>query len=621
MAAAATSEAPKRMLTVVDTVKSICRKAEEAAFPNLPKEKLPVSVAVTTKAGLTNDFQNNSAMALFGMSKKAEGGSPYKSPAEVATALIDAIRAADDEGIFEKLEPAGGFINIWLSAAWQANRVMSILQHGVLPPADAKRKVVVDFSSPNVAKEMHVGHLRSTIIGDTICRMLSFCGHEVVRVNHVGDWGTQFGMLISHLKAVFPDYATKPPPIGDLQQFYKDAKKIFDEDEDFKKRAHEEVVRLQGGDGASRFAWNAICEVSRREFEKVYSRLDVKLTEVGESFYNEYIPPVLNHLSQIGVVTASDGARVIWPKGTKQEQPLIVQKGDGGFGYDSTDMAAIWYRLFQLEADQLVYVTDAGQAGHFELVFAAAVDAGWVEGGKHRIDHVPFGLVCGPDGKKYKTRSGEVVRLVDLLDEAVSRMYQGMVEHNKERVEREKEKTDAKQDDVTMAGMGEDEMKAAAKVLGYGAVKYADLKGNRNSNYIFDYDRMLDPKGDTAVYMLYTGARLASILRKAGVPRGSPALAALVARAALQPKEEAEMAVTACLIRFQEVLERAVFTLLPNYLCDYLYELCGKASVFVRECKVLGVPEQDSRLLLCSAILKVIESTLDLLGIGFLDRI
>ena len=417
-------------------------------------------------------------------------------------------------------------------------------------------------------------------------------------------------------QAVFPDYATKPPPIADLQQFYKDSKKKFDEDEDFKKLAHEEVVRLQGGDGSSRYAWGQICDVSRREFEKVYGRLDVKLTEVGESFYNEYIPPVLDHLQQIGVVTDSNGALVIWPPGTVHEQPLIVRKSDGGFGYDSTDMAAIWYRLFEKQAKWIVYVTDAGQASHFELVFAAAAHAGWVDPAT-RIDHVPFGLVCGPDGKKYKTRSGEVVRLVDLLDEAVARMYQGMVEHNKERVEREKEKANG-QVDVTM---GEEEMQAAAKVLGYGAVKYADLKGNRNSNYIFDYDRMLDPKGDTAVYMLYTGARLASILRKAGVPRGSAALAALVARAQLAPKEEAERAIASCLIRFQEVLERAVFTLLPNYLCDYLYELCGKASVFVRECKVLGVPEQDSRLLLCTAILKVIESTLDLLGIGFLDRI
>jgi len=375
-------------------------------------------------------------------------------------------------------------------------------------------------------------------------------------------------------------------------------------------------VRLQGGDGASRFAWQQICDVSRREFEKVYDRLEVTLSEVGESYYNEYIPPVLNHLEQIGVVTESDGARVIWPTGTKQEQPLIVQKSDGGFGYDSTDMAAIWYRLFELQADWVVYVTDAGQASHFELVFAAAKDAGWINENQHRIDHVPFGLVCGPDGKKYKTRSGEVVRLVDLLDEAVTRMHNGLVERNKARVEMMREKGST--EDVSMSDA---EMKEAARVIGYGAVKYADLKGNRNSNYIFDYDRMLDDKGNTAVYMLYTGARIASILRKAGVPIGSAENAALVARAELALAHPAELAVANWLIRFQEALERAVLTLLPNMLCDYVYELCGKFSTFIKECKVLGSPEMESRLLLCTATLKVIKKTNELLGIGYLDQI
>ena len=421
-------------------------------------------------------------------------------------------------------------------------------------------------------------------------------------------------------QAVFPDYATKPPPIADLQQFYKDSKKKFDEDEDFKKLAHEEVVRLQGGDGSSRYAWGQICDVSRREFEKVYGRLDVKLTEVGESFYNEYIPPVLDHLQQIGVVTDSNGALVIWPPGTVHEQPLIVRKSDGGFGYDSTDMAAIWYRLFEKQAKWIVYVTDAGQASHFELVFAAAAHAGWVDPAT-RIDHVPFGLVCGPDGKKYKTRSGEVVRLVDLLDEAVSRMYDVTVEHNTERVERTKAEAEAHGLVAQDVALSEEEIREASRVLGYGAVKYADLKGNRNGNYIFDYDRMLDPRGNTAVYMLYTGARLASILRKAGVEIGSAASQALLAQTTLTLEHPAELAVAGALIRFQEALERATSTLLPNHLCEYVYELCGKVSSFVRECKVLGSPEQNSRVLLVTASILTIKQTLALLGIGFLDKI
>jgi len=244
----------------------------------------------------------------------------------------------DKSGMIGKAEVAGaGFININLSAAWFSDRVNMIAQHGALPPTAPKKKVVCDFSSPNVAKEMHAGHLRSTIIGDSICRVLEFCGHEVLRVNHVGDWGTQFGMLIGHLKQVFPDFASKPPPIGDLQAFYKESKKHFDEDPAFAKLAHEEVVRLQGGDGSSRYAWHQICEVSRREFEKVYSRLGVQLTEVGESFYNEYIHAVVAHLDEIGLVSdsvdekdATRIAKVIFPPNTKHEQPLMVVKSDGG---------------------------------------------------------------------------------------------------------------------------------------------------------------------------------------------------------------------------------------------------------------------------------------------------
>lgn len=473
--AGAAELAPTSLSTVLGAVTEISKAAQQKAFPGVAA---PVNVAVSKRDG---DFQNNTAMALFGM-LKASGNMPaaIKAPKDVAETLAAAMQECDSEGIFAKVEPVAGFVNIWISKSWQAARVQNIVKYGVLPPPTEKKKAIVDFSSPNVAKEMHVGHLRSTIIGDTICRMLEFSGHEVERVNHVGDWGTQFGMLISHLKAVFPDYATKPPPIADLQQFYKDAKKIFDEDEDFKKRAHEEVVRLQSGDGSSRYAWGQICDVSRREFEKVYGRLEVKLTEVGESFYNEYIPPVLEHLQQTGVTSDSDGALVIFPPGTVHEQPLIVRKSDGGFGYDSTDMAAVWYRLFEKQAKWIVYVTDAGQASHFELIFAAAKYAGWVEPAT-RIDHVPFGLVCGPDGKKYKTRSGDVVRLVDLLDEAVSRMYAVTVEHNTERVERTKAEAEAHGHVAEDVALSDEEIREASRVLGYGAVKYADLKRDRKS--------------------------------------------------------------------------------------------------------------------------------------------
>ena len=296
------------MAPLLGQLKAICIEAQAKAFPGVDSK---VDVTVTDKAGA--DYQNNSSLALFGK-LKGMGALPngVKSAKDIAQMLADHMQQCDVSKSIMKLEVAGpGFINIFLDPLWVSARVQSIVINDVLPPPVEKKKVVVDFSSPNVAKEMHVGHLRSTIIGDSLCRVLEFSGHEVHRVNHVGDWGTQFGMLIAHLKKVFPDFSTKPPPIGDLQQFYKDAKKVFDEDEDFKKIAHEEVVRLQGGDGTSRLGWQQICDVSRREFEKIYSRLGVVLTEVGESYYNEYINPVVTHLEQIGLVTDSDGAKVL----------------------------------------------------------------------------------------------------------------------------------------------------------------------------------------------------------------------------------------------------------------------------------------------------------------------
>jgi len=592
---ASTTTAPTHCSTVLREVEAICAKAQEEAFPGV---KAPMNVTVGTRDGV--DYQNNSAMPLFGVLKKA-GSLPegMKTSRDVASKLCTAMLTADSDSILADVQVAGGgFINISLSRQWLSDRVMQVVLYGALPPLAQKKRVIVDFSSPNVAKEMHVGHLRSTIIGDTLCRLLTFCGHEVQRVNHVGDWGTQFGMLIAHLKAVFPDFGSRPPPINDLQQFYREAKGVFDSDEAFKKTAHEEVVRLQSGDGASRAAWQQICQVSRTEFEKVYSRLNVELEEIGESFYNEYIPPVIAHLTEIGIATESGGAKVIFPPGSKHEQPLIVTKSDGGFSYDSTDMAAVWYRLLERKADWLVYVTDAGQAPHFELVFLAAKAAGWATEA-HTLTHCPFGLVCGEDGKKFKTRSGDVVRLVDLLDEAVTRMLAEM--RNRE------------------VDMSEEELVRTAKVLGYGAVKYADLKGNRVSDYRFSFDRMLDPKGNTAVYLLYAGARIESIHRKAGVD-----LDALIASGAtVDLAHEAELNLGRMLLRFQEVIEQAVSpdSLLPSVLCEYVYNLCETLNKFYQPCKVIGSAEQNSRLLLLLACKRVMQKSYELLGIGFLDRI
>nr|CAD7406562.1 unnamed protein product [Timema poppensis] len=319
--------------------------------------------------------------------------------------------------LVDKLEVAGpGFINISLSKDYIIRILTETLRSGVRPPPlDKRLRVVVDFSSPNIAKEMHVGHLRSTIIGESICRLLEFLGHDVVRVNHVGDWGTQFGMLIAHLQDTFPNYLKESPPIEDLQAFYKESKKRFDDEPEFKKRAYECVVKLQSFEPESTKAWNMICDVSRKEFQKVYERLDITITEKGESFYQSRMVTIVQELESKGLLIYDEGRKVMF--GREQDIPFTIVKSDGGFTYDTSDMATIKYRIEEEKADWLIYITDAGQATHFVVLQHCAKKAGIFDPKKVRFDHVGFGVVLGEDKKKFKTRSGETVRLVELLDE------------------------------------------------------------------------------------------------------------------------------------------------------------------------------------------------------------
>ena len=364
------------------------------------------------------------------------------------------------------------------------------------PKKPVTLKCVIDYSSPNIAKEMHVGHLRSTIIGDTLANMIEFCNGDVLRLNHVGDWGTQFGMLIEYMRESMPEltskienaevsYAIKAHElsIGDLQDLYRNAKQRFDEDSTFKLRAQESVVQLQQGDKASKKIWEAICEASRLEFNRIYDRLQiVGLLERGESFYNSLIPNALDDLKNKNIASIDDGALCVFPFG-KEEVPLIVQKSDGGFNYASTDLAAIRQRIEVERADWIIYVTDVGQKNHFDNVIKTARIAGWLpedsetnncpQSGKILVSHVGFGLVLGEDGKRFRTRSGDVVRLADLLDEAKQRCREQLDERD---------------------SIPEIDRDRVAEVLGYGAVKYADLSNNRQSNYTFSFDKMLDMK-------------------------------------------------------------------------------------------------------------------------------
>jgi arginyl-tRNA synthetase len=466
--------------------------------------------------------------------------------------------------------------------------------------------VVVDFSSPNIAKEMHVGHLRSTIIGDCIARILEFRDHDVLRLNHVGDWGTQFGMLIAYLREAYPEALSTANALdlGDLVTLYRQAKQRFDRDEVFRETARQEVVKLQAGAEDTRRAWELLCEQSRLEFQVIYDLLDVHLVERGESFYNPLLPSVVEDLDRTGLLVEDAGAKCVFLEGFTNREgeplPLIVQKADGGYNYATTDLAALRYRIQQDRANRIIYVTDAGQANHFTQVFQVAQRAGWIPDDV-QLEHVPFGLVLGEDGKKLKTRSGETVRLRDLLDEAIVRARTDVESRLKEegRVETEEFK------------------EHVAKVIGISAVKYADLSQNRTSNYIFSYDKMLALQGNTAPYMLYAYVRIQGISRK-----GQINFEQLGADAKILLQEETELTLAKHLLQLSEILGGVEEDLLPNRLCQYLFELSQKFNQFYDRCPVLQAEEplRTSRLALCDLTARTLKLGLSLLGIPVLER-
>ncbi|MBD2042505.1 arginine--tRNA ligase [Microcoleus sp. FACHB-672] len=544
------------------------------------------------------DYQSNAAMSL---AKKLG-----QKPREIADKLVQNLQIAD---FCEPPEVAGpGFINLTLKPAYLETQLMAIQGDSRLgiPKAKTPLRVVVDFSSPNIAKEMHVGHLRSTIIGDCIARILEFKGHDVLRLNHVGDWGTQFGMLIAYLREVSPEALTTANALdlGDLVAFYKKAKQRFDSDEAFKEIAKQEVVKLQAGAEDTRHAWQLLCEQSRREFQVIYDLLDICLTERGESFYNPLLPAVVEDLEKSGLLVEDAGAKCVFLEGFKNTEgnplPLIVKKSDGGYNYATTDLAALRYRIQQDEADRLIYITDAGQSNHFAQFFQVARRADWIPDNVE-IVHVPFGLVLGEDGKKLKTRSGETVRLRDLLDEAVIRARADLETRIKEE---EREET-------------EEFIANVAQIVGLSAVKYADLSQNRTSNYIFSYDKMLTLQGNTAPYMLYAYVRVQGISRKGNIDFDN-----LGAGGKILLQEETELALAKHLLQLDEVISIVEVDLLPNRLCQYLFELSQKFNQFYDRCSVLQAeePQRTSRLMLCDLTAYTLKMGLYLLGIRVLDR-
>jgi len=570
------------------------------------------------------DYQSNVAMSLAKRLKQ--------KPRDVAGRIIDAIGPAAAE-MCESFEIAGpGFINIRLKNDWLAWMLNAIPEPGEddrlgIEPVAEPQAVVVDYSSPNIAKQMHVGHLRSTIIGDTFARVLEFEGHKVIRQNHIGDWGTQFGMLIAHLKEQMPTAlnGSSDVHLADLEAFYREANARAEKDPLFQERARAEVVSLHRHEPAALRAWQYIVDESRNHYMPVYRRLGVSLTQAderGESFYNDRLPALVGELEkQSGApgmfVIESDGALCVFLQTHAGEPlfknpdgdpfPLIVRKSDGAFLYATTDLAAIKFRVDELHADRIIYVTGAPQSQHFEMVFATARAAGWLRHrsgqGEVQLEHASFGSILGADHRPLKTRSGENVKLAELLDEAVSRAEQLI--------------RTSEADPGKRRGFSEAQIKDIAEAVGIGAVKYADLSQNRQSDYLFSWDRMLAMEGNTAPYLMYAYARIRSIYRK-----GAASDADLTGGAVVFA-EPAERLLARQVLRFAETIDSVAGGLRINLLTDYLYELAGAFMKFYESCPVLAAETADrraSRLKLCDLTARALKVGLDLLGIRTVER-
>ncbi|EPB6858296.1 arginine--tRNA ligase [Citrobacter koseri] len=539
------------------------------------------------------DYQANGMMAVA----KKLGMAPRQLAEQVLTHL-------DLNGIASKVEIAGpGFINIFLDPAFLAEHVQQALASerlGVAKPA--KQTVVIDYSAPNVAKEMHVGHLRSTIIGDAAVRTLEFLGHHVIRANHVGDWGTQFGMLIAWLEKQQQENAGEMA-LADLEGFYRDAKKHYDEDEAFAERARNYVVKLQGGDPYFLDMWRKLVDITMTQNQITYNRLNVTLTRddvMGESLYNPMLPGIVADLKAQGLAVESEGATVVFldEYKNKEGEPMgvIIQKKDGGYLYTTTDIACAKYRYETLHADRVLYYIDSRQHQHLMQAWTIVRKAGYVPDSVP-LEHHMFGMMLGKDGKPFKTRAGGTVKLADLLDEALERARRLVAEKNPD--------------------MPADELEKLANAVGIGAVKYADLSKNRTTDYIFDWDNMLAFEGNTAPYMQYAYTRVLSVFRKAEIDESALSSAPVVIR------EDRETQLAARLLQFEETLTVVAREGTPHVMCAYLYDVAGLFSGFYEHCPILSAENEEvrnSRLKLAQLTAKTLKLGLDTLGIETVER-
>jgi len=558
----------------------------------------PIDTPAVVKTSARPEFGDYQANGIMGAAKQLK-----MNPRELATKVVGKLEQNTDvSAMVEKLEVAGpGFINIHLKNSWLAERVEKTLASECLGIAKTSNPetVVIDYSAPNLAKEMHVGHLRSTIIGDAIARVLEFSGHKVIRQNHVGDWGTQFGMLLTYMGELKEKNTELEMQLSDLEKFYQAAKIRFDEDPDFAQRARDNVVKLQAGNPEFLKLWQQFIDTSLTHCDEIYKTLNVLLTRddvMPESAYNDDLANVIGDLDKAGLLTEDQGAQCVFLDQFKGKDdtiiPMIVQKSDGGYLYATTDLAALRYRHKKLGMTRGLYLVDARQSLHLKQVFAVGKKAGFVPESTS-LEHMAFGTMMGKDGTPFKTRTGGTVKLIDLLNEAQHRAFDLVTEKNPD--------------------IDEESRKGIAKTVGIGAVKYADLSKNRTSDYIFNWDTMLSFEGNTAPYLQYAYTRIQSIFRKAG---------AINSDATITLVEPAERLLANKLLQISEAIELVAKDGTPNSLCTYLYELSGNFMSFYEACPIMKAEDsvKQSRLKLAQLTADTLKTGLGLLGIDVMER-
>lgn len=568
---------------------STTKDVAEEIVKNIPKDNIIKDVKIT---------------ALLSEPKKEKKPKKEEKTEDKEAKNDDKEKEEKKEKVVKQKAPESYYIDFYLNEEFLINLASSVLKDGFTVESPVTgRKALVDFSSPNIAKEMHVGHLRSTILGESICRVLEFLDVDVMRINHVGDWGTQFGMLIANLEEEHPDYLTNKPEIDELEAFYVQSKKKFEDltKPEFKKRAYENTVKLQAGDPHCKEAWEFICDASRKEFEKIYKRLHINVKECGESFYNPLMRKLVPELEEKGLVIKDQGAKIMRLDGMKT--PMMIVKSDGGFTYDTTDLAAVSYRLKDLQRDWIIYVIGNEQADHVKAIAQAAKQLNLHDPSKTRIDHMAFGLMLNEKGKKISTSEGGLVKLTDLLDKA----------RDVAKLEMQKRAEETK------IVYTEDELNDSAEKIGYSAVKYFDMKQTREGSYKFSYDLILDPKGNTAVYLFYNYVRLCSLEKKLGL--NIEKINEIIANEKIVISHDKERALLVSILKFSDVIDEVVSDLALNKLADYLYLVCVKFSEFFDDCRIKDSEYEKSRILLMLLTKKMLSVGFDLLNLTPVERI